>query len=56
MTETTYESIEALIQDVEVNGSQVRCTFLHADGETICTEGKTLSIELLPSQLELLVM
>ena len=35
MTETTYESIEALIQDVEVNGSQVRCTFLHADGETI---------------------
>ncbi len=29
---------------------------VHADGETICTEGKTLSIELLPSQLELLVM
>ncbi len=35
MTETTYESIEALIQDVEVNGSQVRCTFSHVDGETV---------------------
>jgi hypothetical protein len=26
----------------------------HADGETLCTEGKELSLELLPAQIEMI--
>lgn len=35
MTKITYESIEHLIQDVEVEGRRVNCSFLHRDGQVI---------------------
>jgi hypothetical protein len=35
MSDISYESIEGIIQDVEVTGSQVRCIFMHLDGATI---------------------
>lgn len=35
MPDTTYDSIEALIKEVEVTGSQVQVVFFHLDGETI---------------------
>lgn len=39
MPHTTYDSIEALIKEVEVVGSQVQCIFFHLDGETIKSSG-----------------
>lgn len=35
MQHTTYASIEALIKEAELSGTQVQCIFYHLDGETI---------------------